>query len=110
MRKDEEHGNFTEVSDPHGGQATSAAWQSTAASNSAAMAHFGQSVIVRVTLARDHVLAIAAMLAVSKQRQEEVPEAALRNLEVVAQDLKDTQAQFKSQFLRQLKCMAGTSR
>ena len=107
MPKGDENGNFTEVIDPRRGQGTSV--QRTAgASNSAAMADFGQSVIGGVTLARDHLLAITAMLAVAKQRHEEVPEAALRNLEVVAQGLKDIQTQFKAQFLRQIKCRAET--
>ncbi|MBI4481057.1 MAG: hypothetical protein HY651_13645 [Acidobacteria bacterium] len=107
MRKGDENRNITELVDPGRGQGTSV--QRTAgASNSAAMADFGQSVIGGVTLARDHLLTITAMLAVAKQRREEVPEAALRNLEVVAQSLKDIQAQFKAQFLRQLKCMAET--
>ena len=108
MSKEDENGNFTEVIDPLGGQAAEVAWQSAGASNSAAMAHFGQSVIARVTLARDHLLAITAMLAVARQRHEDVPEAALRNLEVVAQGLKNIQAQFKAQFLRQHKSMVET--
>ncbi|OFV96215.1 MAG: hypothetical protein A3H94_01370 [Acidobacteria bacterium RIFCSPLOWO2_02_FULL_60_20] len=108
MRKGDENENLTEVIDPRRDLATAVARQSAGASNSAAMADFGQSVIGGVTLARDHLLAITAMLAVAKQRHEEVPEAALRNLEVVAQGLKDIQTQFKAQFLRQLKCMAET--
>ena len=90
------------------GQTTSSSQQSAGASNLATMAVFGQSVIPGIALARDHLLAITAMLAVANQRHEEVPEAALRNLEVVAQGLKDIQTQFKAQFLRQLKCMAET--
>lgn len=92
------------------GQTTSSAQQSAGASNLATMADFGQSVIPRIALARDHILAITAMLAVAKKRHEEVPEAALRNLEVVAQGLRDVQAQFKAEFLRQIGLQSGSGR
>lgn len=105
MLREERNGSLTKV----GERAGPVAGQDTNASYLPAMAHFGQSFIPLVILARDHVVAITTLLKVAKKGQEEVPDAALRNLEVVAQALQDVQMQFKAEFLRELRAHAAST-
>lgn len=104
MRKEDGSAGFTKL----GERAGQAVGPDTNAPYVAAMAHFGQSFIPLVILARDHIVAITTLLEVAKKRQEDVPDAALRNLEVVAEALQDVQMQFKAEFLRELRAHAAS--
>ena len=104
MRKEDGTAGSTKIEEFAG----QVAGPDTNASYVAAMAYFGQSFIPLVILARDHIVAITTLLEVAKKRQEEVPDAALRNLEAVAQALQDIQTQFKAEFFRELRGHAAS--
>jgi len=109
MRKEDDCEHFTEADARLMGQITSTVRTPDGASNLAAMAHFEQSVMPTVALARDHIIAITTMLKVAQKRQETVPDAVVWNLETVGHALQEIQTQFKAEFFRELRAHAASA-
>lgn len=68
------------------------------ASKLAALSLIGQRLVRKATLAADTIASIAALLSVTKQHSQQMPDSAIRNLELTAKDLRGLQADFEAQF------------
>jgi hypothetical protein len=98
----DEVGGLTDAINQLGDRLSFTVHQFAAASKLSALAILGQRMVRRVVIAREHVLAIGALLEVSRERLEVVPEAALRNLEAAAAVLTAVESEFETEFQKEL--------
>lgn len=87
---------------------TSTIHQFTAASKLSALALLGTRLLRKINLARDHVNGVAILLKVARQRDQNVPEAAINNLQFTAKSLEELEKEFETQFQQEFLRYAGT--
>lgn len=100
-RKDEV-GSLTEAFNQLGDRLAFTVQQFATASKLSALAIVGQRLVRRVMLVREHLAAIRSLLGVAHQQRQEVPEAALRNLDAAAASLAVLETEFQREFDREL--------
>jgi len=103
VRRSDEIGELTAALNQLGQELTRAVQQFTNASTLAAVALIAQREGRRIALAREHILSVITLLGVAREYRQEVPEAALRNLELVAKDLTEMQAGLQAGFQQELR-------
>jgi len=98
----DEVGSLAEAFNQLGDRLTFTVHQFATASKLSALAVVGQRLVRKVSVVREHVLAIRNMLATARQNREPVPEAALENLTAAAGHLESIESDFESEFEREL--------
>jgi methyl-accepting chemotaxis protein len=101
---------FNELS----GTLTSTIHQFATASKLSALALLGTRMLRKINLAKEHVNGVAILLKVARQRDQNVPEAAIDNLQFTAKSLEELkeefETQFQQEFLRHAETIPNSSR
>lgn len=100
-RKDEV-GNVTEAFNQLGDRLAFTIQQFATASKLSALAILGRRLVRKVMVAREHLLAIRSLLNVAREHREQVPEAAIRNLDAAAESLTVIESEFEREFQHEL--------
>jgi methyl-accepting chemotaxis protein len=103
VNHNDEVGNLAEAFNQLGDRLTFTVHQFAIASKLSALAVVGQRIVRKVSLIREHVLAIRNMLATAQQNQEPIPQAAVENLTAAAGNLESLESDFESEFERELR-------
>jgi HAMP domain-containing protein len=101
VRKDEV-GNLTAAFNHLGDRLAFTVQQFATASKLSALAIVGQRLVRKVMVVRQHILAIRSLLSVAREHREQVPDAALKNLDAAAESLTLIESEFEQEFQREL--------
>jgi HAMP domain-containing protein len=97
-RRQDEIGELTAALNELGPQLTLSVHQYAGASKLSALALMGSRFVRRAKLAADHVTSIRALLDLAQKNKQPIPEVVFTNLNLVAKDLQQLEAEFDTQF------------
>ncbi len=98
-----EIGELTAAINDLGQDLTAAAHQFAMASKLAAVAMIENRIGRRLALAAEHLSSIVTLLTLSRDYQQPIPEAAIRNLELAVKDLRKIESDCKKEFEREFR-------
>jgi HAMP domain-containing protein len=98
VRRQDEIGELTAALNELGPQLSFSIHQHAGASKLSVLALLGSRFVRRAKLAADHVTSIRALLETARKNDGKIPDAVFTNLNLVAKDLKQLEAEFDTQF------------
>ncbi len=98
VQRQDEIGEITSAFNELGVELSMAVYQHSATSKLAALALVGQRLVRKVKISADRIDSVKTLLGAARQRDEKIPEVALKNLALVARDLNQLETDFNLQF------------
>jgi methyl-accepting chemotaxis protein len=98
VRRKDEIGQLALAFNELSGTLNSTIHQFAAASKLSALALLGTRMVRKINLAKDHVNGVMILLKVARQRDRNVPKAAIDNLQFTAGSLEELKEEFETQF------------
>jgi|SRR6185312_5937005 len=98
VRRRDEIGELTAALNELGPQLSMSVQQYAGASKLSVLALIGNRFVRRAKLAAEHVTSIRALLEVARKNEQKIPDVVFTNLNLVAKDLQQLEAEFDSQF------------